>query len=79
MWTAKNSVKCPVCKVYLGRLVPDRPCSYPCIDCQWIFNFDANGDAKAPTKMNPKKPNVCDCEGCRYRDEQDTLRRINKL
>lgn len=79
MWMSKNSVKCPVCKVYLGRLVPDRSCSYPCIDCQWIFNFNAEGEPKPPTKMNPKRPEICDCEGCKYRDEQDALRRISKL
>lgn len=79
MWMSKYAVACPVCKHFLGRLVPDKPCSYPCIECQWIFNFDDEGKPKPPTKLNPRKPETCDCGGCKYRDEQDTLKRINKL
>ena len=77
MWNIKNNVKCPVCKAYLGRLVVDRACSYPCIECQWIFNFNSDGDGIAPTKMNPKKAEGCDCEGCKYRDEQALLKKID--
>ena len=76
MWTSKYTIKCPVCKTYLGRLIPDRSCSYPCIECQWIFNFDEDGDEKPPTKMNPKKAEGCDCEGCKFRDEQNLLKKI---
>ena len=79
MWTYANGIKCPVCGVFLGRLVPNKYCSYPCVECQWIFNFDDNGKPKPPTKLNPKKPVICGCEGCNYRDEQNILKRINKL
>jgi len=79
MWKSNNSIKCPVCKTFIGWLIPDKAASFPCIECQWIFNFDAKGKEKPPTKLNPRKPETCDCGGCKYRDEQDALKHIRKL
>lgn len=78
MWSTKN-VRCPVCGAILGKVVPDQASSYPCKECQWIFPFDADGKNLPPTKLNPKKPQTCGCEGCKYRDEQDLLKKIRKL
>lgn len=78
MWTSK-SVRCPVCDAILGRTVLNQATMYPCKECQWIFHFNSQGHPLKPEKLNPKKPNICDCEGCKYRDEQELLRRIKKL
>lgn len=78
MWTSKQ-VKCPVCNEVIGRTTLNARSEYPCKECQWIFPTNAEGEFGSPIKMNPRKPNVCTCEGCKYRDQQELLTRIKRM
>lgn len=68
----KPSVECPVCKEKLGYLTRGEVCSFVCKECQWVFVWGRDGKMKKPIKLDDKKPQICGCEGCKYRDEQNS-------
>ena len=65
------SVYCPVGNhVKLGEIRKGEVNSFACMECRYLFTWDAEGNLLTPIPIDKKKKKGCNCENCKYRDAQ---------
>ncbi len=65
----RHAVYCPVGEhKKLGDIVKGQVSSFACIECGWLFTWDAEGNLLAPLPIKKKENKGCNCESCKYRD-----------
>lgn len=74
----KLLVRCPVCKVSLGRKETDETVAFHCDECLAVFTWFPGVD-KPTAKLDRDLRKVCKCPGCRAERGEEEMEESPKV